>query len=150
MCIGLIYGAVCGYLIVLGSVIGSRDGLTYLLVPLLGALLGAPFGIAAFPIVFYAMLADVPLRRTLPAIAYGTVVAGWIGSIVAMPKPADATPLFWLKVYAPAAVGLMAASLWLRATPDNMRFSRGGKALLTAVAAFALIGCFLIGLRRHI
>lgn len=129
--------------------IGSRDGLTYLLVPLLGALLGAPFGILAFPLAFYTLLSDVPMRRTLLAIAYGTVVAGWIGSIVAIPKPGDPTWLFFLKIYAPAAVGLFGASLWLRATPDDLRFSRRGKVLLILVGAIALTGCFLIGLRAH-
>jgi hypothetical protein len=130
-------------------VIGSRDALTYLLVPLVGALLGAPFGVVAFPAAFYAMLVDVPLRRTLPAIAYGTVVAGWIGSIIASPKPADALWLFLLKIYVPAALGLTAASLWLRATPDDVRPSSRGKALLIAVAAAALIGCFAVGVRAH-
>jgi hypothetical protein len=148
-CIGLMYGAVCGYLIVFGSVIGSRDALTYILVPLVGALLGAPFGLIAFPAAFYAMLADVPLRRTLPAIAYGTVVAGWIGSIVASPRPADPTWLFLVKIYAPVAFGLIGAGLWLRATPDDERLSRGATFLLIAVAAAALIGCFVVGLRVH-
>jgi len=130
-------------------VLGSRDALTYLLVPLVGALLGAPFGLIAFPAAFYGLVADVPLRRTLPAIAYGTVVAGWIGSIIATPRPADATWLFLLKIYAPAALGLLAAGLWLRSTPDELRLSSRGKALLIGVGAAALIGCFLSGLRPH-
>lgn len=129
--------------------VGSRDALTYLLVPFLGALFGAPFGVVAFPVAFYAMVADVPLRRTLPAIAYGTVVAGWIGSIVATPKPGDATWLFLLKIYAPAALGLIVAGGWLRRTPDDTRLSTRGKTLLIAVAVIALIGCFVVGLRAH-
>lgn len=133
----------------LGSVIGSRDGLTYLLVPLVGALLGAPFGIVAFPIVFYTQLSELPMRRTLAAIAYGTIVAGWIGSLVAIPKPGDATWVFLLKIYAPATLGLIASSLWLRAMPDDFRFSRRGKAFLIAAAVLALIACFLNGLRTH-
>jgi hypothetical protein len=134
---------------VLGSVIGSRDALTYLLVPLAGVLFGAPFGLVAFPIVFYTMLSDVPLRRTLYAIAYGTVVAGWIGSLVAMPKPGDGTIVFLLKIYAPATLGLIVTSQWLRATPDDLRLSNGAKALLIAVAALALVGGFVAGLRTH-
>jgi hypothetical protein len=134
---------------VLGSVIGSRDGLTYLLVPLAGAMFGAPFGTVVFPIAFYTMLSELPMRRMLLAIAYGTVVAGWVGSLVAMPKPGDSTLLFLLKIYTPAALGLIGASLWLRATPENVRLSRAATSLLIAVAAAALILCFLKGLRTQ-
>jgi hypothetical protein len=130
-------------------VIGSRDALTYLLVPLVGALFGAPFGLVAFPAAFYGMLADVPLRRTLPAIAYGTVLAGWIGTMVAAPRPADATWLFLLKIYTPAALGLVGAGFWLRGTADDERLSRAATMALIAVAAAVLIGCFVVGLRAH-
>jgi hypothetical protein len=130
-------------------VIGSRDGLTYLLVPLVGALLGAPFGLIAFPIAFYAMLSELPMRRTLLAIAYGTIVAGWLGSLVAMPRPGDGTPLFLLKIYTPATLGLIAATLWLRAMPEDVHLSRGAKAVLVAIAVLSLIGCFVLGVRAH-
>jgi hypothetical protein len=134
---------------VLGSVIGARDGLTYLLVPLAGAMLGAPFGVVAFPIAYYAMLRELPMRRTLLAIAYGTIVAGWIGSLVAMPKPGDSTLVFLLKIYTPATLGLIGASQWLCATPVDARLSRAAKTLLVAIASAALILCFLKALRTH-
>ena len=143
------FGAACGYLIVLGSVIGSREALSYILLPLAGALLGAPFGVIAFPAVYYTLLGRQPMRRIVFGLAYCTVVAGWIGSLFAVPHPGDGTALFLLKIYGPATLGLIAGALWIRRLPDYWWLTPQARNALIGVAVAALVACLIKNLIRH-
>ena len=147
--IGLMFGAACGYLIVLGSVLGSREALSYILLPLAGALLGAPFGVVAFPVAYYTLLGHEPMRRIVLGLAYSTVVAGWLGSLVAVPRPGDNAVLFLLKTYGPATLGLMAGALWIRRFREYWWLTPKARNALIAVAVLALLACLVNGLIRH-
>jgi len=143
------FGAACGYLIVFGSIVGSREALSYILLPLAGALLGAPFGVVAFPIAYYTLLSHQPMRRVVLGLAYSTVVAGWLGSVVAVPRPGDNTALFLVKIYAPATLGLVAGALWIRRLREFWWVTPQARNALVAVALLALIACLINGLIRH-
>jgi len=143
------FGAGCGYLIVLGSVMGSREALSYILLPLAGALLGAPFGVVAFPAAYYVLLSHQPMRRIVLGLAYSSVVAGWIGSLFAVPHPGDSTALFLLKVYGPATLGLVGGAVWIRRLKEYWWLTPQARNAFIGVAIAVLLACLINGLIRH-